>query len=122
MAMAIEVYWFSGSPYAWRVLLALEFKGLGYESKLLRMSEREHQSSAYLKLNPRGKVPVLRDNDYTLYESLAIMAYLDRKYPEPPLFGTTPEESGIVWRVISEYVSYLDAAVEDFTLPIYFGR
>ena len=34
-----------------------------------------------------GKVPVLKDGDFVIYESLAMMAYLDRKYPEPPLFG-----------------------------------
>ncbi len=47
-----------------------------------------------LELNPRGKVPTLKDGDFAVYESIAIMAYLDRKYTEPPLFGETPEETG----------------------------
>ena len=33
--MALELYWGSGSPFAWRVMLTLEFKGIAYESKLL---------------------------------------------------------------------------------------
>ena len=87
--MAIELYWGSGSPFAWRVMLTLEVKKLAYESKLLEFSKGEHKTPAYLRLNPRGKVPTLKDGDFAVYESIAIMAYLDRKYPEPPLFGKT---------------------------------
>ena len=77
--MAIELYWGSGSPFAWRVMLMLEVKRLPYHSKLLEFSKDEHKAPAYLKLNPRGKVPTLKDGDYVLYESLAIMSYLDRQ-------------------------------------------
>jgi len=77
--MAIELYWGSGSPFAWRVMLTLEVKGLAYESKLLESSKGEYKTPAYLRLNPRGKVPTLKDGDFVLYESLAIMSYLDRK-------------------------------------------
>ena len=62
--MAIELYWGSGSPFAWRVMLTLEVKGLAYESKLLEFSKGEHQTPAYLQLNPRGKVPTLKDGDF----------------------------------------------------------
>ena len=92
--MAIEVYWGSGSPYAWRVLLALEYKRLPYVSHLLQFSKQEHKSPQMLALNPRGRVPVLKDGDYVCFESLAILYYLDLKYPQPPLFGRTPEEAG----------------------------
>ena len=100
--MAIELYWGSGSPFAWRVMLTLEVKKLAYESKLMEFSKGEHKTPAYLQLNPRGKVPTLKDGDFAVYESIAIMAYLDRKYPEPPLFGKTPEETGLIWQTISE--------------------
>src|SRR3990167_406403 len=105
--MALELYWGSGSPFAWRVLLTLEVKRLKYESKLLEFSKEDHKSPGYLKLNPRGKVPTLKDGDFVLYESLAIVAYLDRKYPEPPIFGTTAQETGLIWRSISETEAYL---------------
>ena len=59
--MAIELYWGSGSPFAWRVMLALEVKGLAYQSKLLEFSKGEHKTPAYLKLNRRGKFPTLKD-------------------------------------------------------------
>ena len=50
--MAIELYWGSGSPFAWRVMLTLEVKKLAYESKLLEFSKGEHKTPAYLQLNP----------------------------------------------------------------------
>jgi glutathione S-transferase len=120
--MAIELYWGSGSPFAWRVMLTLEVKGLRYESKLLEFSKGEHKTSAYLRLNPRGKVPALKDGDFVLYESLAIMTYLDRKYPDPPLFGETPEETGLVWRVLAECESYILSASDKVVRPIFFGK
>jgi glutathione S-transferase len=117
--MAIEVFWGSGSPFAWRVLLALEAKGLPYQSRLLEFSKGDHRKPTYLALNPRGRVPTLRDGDYTVYESIAILAYLDKKYPQTPLFGVTPEETGAVWRAVCETTSYLEQPTESFTLPVY---
>jgi glutathione S-transferase len=120
--MALELYWGSGSPFAWRVMLTLEVKGLDYESKLLEFSKGENKSPEYLKLNPRGKVPTLKDGDFVVYESLAIMTYLDRKYPAPPLFGDSPEETGHIWRLISECESYLVSAGDKVVRPIFFGK
>ena len=59
--MALELYWGSGSPFSWRVMLTLKLKRLPYESKLLEASKEEHKSPGYLKLNPRGKVPTFKD-------------------------------------------------------------
>src|SRR5436190_23236563 len=120
--MAIEVFMISGSPFAWRVLLALELKGLAYETRVLEMSKGEHKSPAYLAINPRGRVPTLRDGDTVVYESLAILAYLDRRYPTPPLFGATPREAGLVWQTVCETLSDLDGPAESYTVPLYFGR
>jgi glutathione S-transferase len=120
--MAIELYWGSGSPFAWRVMLTLAVKGLAYESKLLEFSKGEHKTPSYLRLNPRGKVPTLKDGDFVIYESIAIMAYLDRKYPEPPLFGNTPEEAGSIWQTISECESYLVSAGDKVIRPVFFGK
>ncbi|HUJ57008.1 MAG TPA: glutathione S-transferase family protein [Kofleriaceae bacterium] len=105
--MTLEIYWGSGSPYAWRVLLAAELKHLPYESKLLEFSKGQLKTPEFLAMNPRGKVPVIRDGDVTLAESIAILAYLERKYPEPPLFGRSAAETGRIWAAISEFESYL---------------
>ena len=120
--MALTLYWGSGSPFAWRVMLTLEVKGLNYESKLLEFSKGDHKTPAYLKLNPRGKVPTLKDGDFVLYESLAIMSYIDRKYPDPPLFGKTPEETGLIWRWLAECESYVVSAGDKLVRPIFFGQ
>ncbi len=119
--MALEIFWGSGSGPAWRVLLALAVKGIPYESRLLSFSNREHKTPEMLAMNPRGKVPVLRDGDFVLYESLAILTYLDRKHPNPPLFGTTPEQAGHVMRVIMESECYGGPAIAEVTRPLLFN-
>jgi len=105
--MTLEIYWGAGSPYAWRVLLAAEIKRIPYESKLLEFSKGDLKTPAFLAISPRGKVPAIRDGDFTLGESLAILAYLDRKYPEPPIFGKTPEEAGRIAVAIADFESYV---------------
>jgi glutathione S-transferase len=120
--MPLELLLIHGSPYAWRVQLALEHKGIPYQTRVLSMSQGELRTPQFLALNPRGRVPVLRDGELVLYESIAILAYLERRYPERPLFGASVEQSALIWRHISEYTAYVDHAVESFILPLYFGR
>jgi glutathione S-transferase len=50
------------------------------------------------------------------------MAYLDRKYPDPPIFGTTPEETGLIWRALAECESYMVSAGDKVVRPIFFGQ
>ena len=119
--MAITVYWASGSCPSWRVLLCLELKGLPYESKLLEFSRRDHKSAEMLAMNPRGKVPVLRDGDFTLYESMAIVAYLEAKHPERPVLGRSPEQTGRIWRTWAECVFYVEPAIDRVCIPVYRG-
>jgi len=118
--MAIDVYWGSGSPYAWRVLLALEIKRLAYTSHLLQFSKQEHQSPQILALNFRGRVPILKDGAYVVFESLAVLYYLDLKYPEPRLFGRSPEEAGVIMRVICEYQAYAEPQLNRIVASFFF--
>jgi glutathione S-transferase len=120
--MSITIYRASGSCPSWRVMFTLELKGLAYEAKLLDVSRQEHKSAEMLAMNPRGKVPVMRDGDFTLYESMAIIAYLDAKYPERPVLGRTPEETGTIWRLWSECVCYFEPALDRVVIPIYSGK
>lgn len=101
-----KLHWISGSAYAWRVMLTLSHKNIEYESQVIDAATWDREASGFLKLNPRGKVPVLEDGDNVIYESMAIMAYLERKHPENPLFGTTDEEAGIIWQRINEIEQY----------------
>jgi glutathione S-transferase len=110
--MALTLYWGSGSPFSWRVMLALQYKGLSYDSQLLHFDKQEHQSPQMLKLNPRGRVPVLKDGDYVVFESVAILYYLEVKFPKPPIFGLTPEEAGVIMRVICEFQAYAEPSLQ----------
>lgn len=120
--MAIEIHWGSGSPYSWRVLLALEYKRLAYDSRLLQFSKQEHKSPQLLRMNPRGRVPVLKDGDYVVFESLACLLYLDRKYPEHPLFGTSAEEAGTIMRVVCEYQAYAEQYVTQIVSAVFLDQ
>lgn len=95
----IEVY---GSPRssAGRVYLMLEELGLKYKTMPMDMKNKEHKSPEFLALNPNGKVPCLKENDYVIWESIAINQYLAEKYM-PEMLGSTPEEKGHVaqWSV-----------------------
>jgi glutathione S-transferase len=118
--MALELWWGSGSPYSWRALLALEYKQLTYVSHVVQFAKQEHKSPQLLNMNPRGRVPVLKDGEYVCFESLAILHYLDRKYPERPLFGVTPEEAGTIARVICEYQWYAEDHIQKIIYAILF--
>ena len=81
----IRLYYGSGSPFSWRVQLVLEEKGVPYEPVLLSFDRREHKTPEHLARSPHGKVPALEDDGVTLYESGAIVEYLEERFPEPPL-------------------------------------
>ncbi len=120
--MALDCYFISGSPFAWRALLALSLKGLDFSMTELKVSEAEHKAPEYLALNPHGQVPALKDGDITVYESLAILAYLERKYPDnSPLFGTTDREAALIWQRVMEFESWLVPVMRGIVRPIFFG-
>jgi glutathione S-transferase len=83
-------------------------QGLAYNSHLLQLAMQEHKAPHMLALNPRGRVPVLKDGDYVVFESLAVLYYLERKYPARPLFGDSPEEGAVIMRVCCEYQAYIE--------------
>lgn len=121
--MAYELYWISGSPNAWRAMFAMELKGLDYISHRLDPSKGEHKSPEMMPLNPHGKVPVLKDGDVVIYESIAILAYLDQKHPAPALFGDNPVETGKIWQRIFEMMNYAREPIEDgITRPLFRGQ
>jgi glutathione S-transferase len=120
--MALTLYWGSGSPFSWRVLLALEHKRLPFESQLLHFDKQEQQSPQMLKMNPRGRVPVLKDGDYVVFESVAILYYLEMKYPAVPIFGSSPEEAGVIMRVICEFQAYAEPSVQKIINAVFADR
>ena len=100
--MALTFYFGSGSPFAWKVWLALEHKGIAYTPKRLSFDKDETRSPEFLKINPRGKVPTILDDAFALYESNAINEYLEEKYPQNPLLPKDAKGRAIVRRLVGE--------------------
>jgi len=71
------------SSAAYRVRIALNLKGVEYESRPVDLREGEQKSTSYKALNPQGFVPMLEIDDHRLTQSLAICDYLDARFPEP---------------------------------------
>jgi glutathione S-transferase len=108
--MSLTLYYGSGSPYAWRAQLALEHKALAYELKVLSFSAGDTRKPEFVALNPRHQVPVLVDGDFVLYESNAIVEYLDEAYPGrgAPLFPGDARQRALVRRLIAEVDNYYE--------------
>ena len=82
----IVVYGVPGSPFLRAVQMGLEEKRVAY--RLQAMTPGEHKTEAYLKKHPFGRVPLFEHGDFTLYETQAILRYIDGEFPEPPLEPT----------------------------------
>ena len=117
-----ELYFISGSPPCWTVMLALEVKGLTYSQHRLDNAKREQKSPEFLAVNPRGQVPVLRHGEVTVCETLAMLAYLDAVQPTPPLFGTQAAETARVWQAICECDANLRKPVGEISRPLFRGK
>jgi glutathione S-transferase len=111
--MALTFYYGSGSPFAWKVWLALEHKAIPYDLKVLSFDKGETRTPAFLAINPRGKVPAIVDEGYALWESTVILEYLDETYRERPLLPQDRQGRATVRRIAAEAESYLGPLVSD---------
>ncbi len=109
--MALTFYYGSGSPYAWKVWLALEHKGIPYEFRLLSFDAGDTKTAQFLALNPRGRVPTIVDDGYSLWESSAIVEYLEERHPEKPLLPGDAKMRAAARRIAAEADVYLSAAM-----------
>lgn len=120
--MALTFYYGSGSPYAWRVWLALEFKGIAYELKTMSFSAGDLRTPEYMTINPRRKVPAIVDEGFALYESQAIVEYLDERFPEGPrLFPGDARRRALIRRMVQEGDQYLSHAMDPLLNQILFS-
>lgn len=85
------VHTIPGSPFARSVLATLEEKGTSY--RLAPMAPGAHKSPEHLARHPFGRVPVLEHNGFVLYETQAILRYLDRVLPAPSLTPADPKRT-----------------------------
>jgi glutathione S-transferase len=119
--MALTLYYSSGSPYAWRVWLALEHKRIAYELKNMSYDAGDFKSPTFRALNPRQRVPVIVDNGFALYESAAIVEYLEEKQPgDPRLFSNEVRERAVQRRMVREADQYFATALEHLVEAVLF--
>ncbi|CAG9251922.1 Maleylpyruvate isomerase [Paraburkholderia unamae] len=77
---------FHRSSASFRVRIALNLKGIAYDSVAYDIARLEHREPGYLALNPQGLLPTLEIDGLRLTQSFAIVDYLDAIRPEPPLY------------------------------------
>lgn len=120
--MALTLYYMSGSPYAWRVWLALEHKGMPYELKTLSYDAGDFKKPEFANLTPRRKVPVIVDDGFVLSESAAILEYLEEKQPAPPLFSGHIRQRAVQRRLVREADACVSSALEELADAVMFTR
>ena len=88
----IILYDYYRSSAAYRVRIALNLKGVDYESRQIDLRDDQQKSDEYRALNPQGLVPMLEIDGHRLTQSLAIINYLDLRFPNQPLIPACAAE------------------------------
>ncbi|MBI4293678.1 MAG: maleylacetoacetate isomerase [Betaproteobacteria bacterium] len=100
----MKLYTFFRSSAAFRVRIALNYKGLAWEPVAVSLAKAEHAAPEFRGINPLGLVPALEDGGQVLSQSLAIMEYLDEAHPGPKLLPADPLDRAYV-RAFSQIVA-----------------
>lgn len=88
----MKLYTYFRSSAAFRVRIALNLKGVDYESVPVDLRPGAHQQPDYLARNPQGLIPILEEGAAVISQSLAIIEYLEETHPRPPLLPRSPLE------------------------------
>jgi glutathione S-transferase len=107
----MKMYAFASSPNCWKVLAVARELSLQIETIPIDLFSGETKSPAFLAKNPNGRVPVLEEDGFVLWESNAILAYLASQQPIPSLLPTKPRERADVDRWLFWESTYLSPAV-----------
>jgi glutathione S-transferase len=120
----MDFYTGHGSPYGWRVWLALELKKVPHNVKIVSFQAGDTRKPEFVALNPRHTVPlIVEDDGHALWESLAILEYLDQRYASGArLYPADPKAAARVRRLIQEMEGYLDKEGIDPITTEYFGK
>lgn len=91
--MTIVVYEHPLSPYAQKVKISLDEKGVPYETRMPVAIGSGQPDNEFLKANPRGEVPALIDGDAAIFDSTIILEYIEDKWPEPAMLSRDPAQA-----------------------------
>ena len=109
------IYGSTLSPFVRKTLAFIAEKGLEAE---VRPGGLGAHTTEFLEVSPFRKIPALRDGDFTISDSTAIITYIDAKYPEPNLFPTAPEaRARTVW-----YEEFADTIMVASMAKVFFNR
>ncbi|WER49900.1 maleylacetoacetate isomerase [Cupriavidus sp. WKF15] len=98
----MQLYSFFNSSTSYRVRIALALKGLPFETLPVNIRTGQHREAEYVQgINPSASVPALVDGEFTLGQSLAIMDYVDARFPEPRLLPQDSEQRARVLELAS---------------------
>jgi maleylacetoacetate isomerase/maleylpyruvate isomerase len=86
----MELYNYFRSSASYRVRIALAIKGLDYGYRPVHLQKNEQTQESYAAVSPSRLVPLLRDGEHAVTQSLAIIEYLDEIHPQPPLLPADP--------------------------------
>jgi len=107
--MALDFYHGQGSPYSWRVWLALEAKQVPYNLKVLSFADKDTTKPEFVAINPRHTVPTIVDDGHAVWESLAVLEYLDERFGSGvKLYPGDAKERARVRRLIKELEGYFE--------------
>src|ERR1700675_3111887 len=120
--MALDFYHGHGSPFSWRVWLALEMKQVPYNLKILSFQANDTTKPEFVALNPRHTVPTIVDDGHVLWESLAILEYLEERFTSgPKLYPGDVKARARIRRLIQEMAGYLvTEAIDVITGELFF--
>ncbi|MEO5698118.1 MAG: glutathione S-transferase [Burkholderiaceae bacterium] len=104
MSPTLTLYDYAMAPSPRRARILLAEKGVAHETVVVDLKLSEQVGDAYRAINPQCTVPALRvDDGQLLTDNAAIAAYLEARFPEPPLLGRTPLEKAEIaswnWRI-----------------------
>ena len=100
----MKLYGYFRSSASYRVRIALSLKGLDYDLQPVHLRRNEQRAPEFLERNPQGLVPALEHDGAVLAQSLAIIEYLEERFPEPPLLPAAPADRAWV-RALAQIVA-----------------
>jgi len=107
--MALDFYHGQGSPYSWRVWLALEAKQVPYNLKVLSFANQDTRKPEFVAINPRHTVPTIVDDGHAVWESLAVLEYLDERFNSgAKLYPGDVKQRARIRRLIKELEGYFE--------------
>jgi glutathione S-transferase len=118
----MKLYQLPMSSASFKVRAVLEELGLPCELVPVEMAKGAHKSPDFLAMNPNGKIPVLEDNGFVVWESNAIICYLAALKPESGLLPTDPKGMALVQQWLQWHATTLSASTGEVMMQTVYAR